>query len=127
MKIYSLHFSIKHVTPKQVRDTVAKFIPKGIGILFHGFMTREVVEAKGFDTEWVDLFDEIAPNKVSFFNPVSFQTEREKLIDCIDAGDGISIFIGPVVDGVKEEMEIGKGRLKGVIYDPKKKVTTDLF
>ena len=125
MKIYTLHFSIKHVTPDQVRETVQKFIPNGIENLFHGFMSRKVVERKGFDAQWVDLFDEITANKFSFFCPNFGTTQRELMADACKAANATAGFIGPLVDGVKEEWNLwSEKELQGIHYDPIAKTQT---
>ncbi len=77
--------------------------------LHHGFMPREEVVKRGFSTEVVDALDQLFPEQVPYYMDGTVNRERMAQVASGNGQNGLrqnaKVFvIGPVVDGVKEEV-----------------------
>lgn len=81
-------------------------------VLHHCFLPKKVVEQKGFSTEVWDLLETISEDIVCW-NGVwndgdALCWDRKLMLENIKKVNGISIFIGSLIEGVKEEYDIAQ-------------------
>ena len=130
MKKYdlSIHFTLKGQTVEQIDQKLNNWLDsdKYTGqfdfsengeteprnVLHHCFLPKKVVEQKGFSTEVWDLLETISEDIVCW-NGVwnegdALCWDRKLMLENIKKVNGISIFIGEIIEGVKEEYDIAQ-------------------
>lgn len=75
----------------------------GNTVLVHGFMPRDVVVAKGFDTEVVDGLKKLFPLQINCYDTAPI---RSQMVDIIKRNKGRVFVVGTVIDGVAEEVAL---------------------
>lgn len=79
-------------------------------VLHHCFMRRADVEAKGFDTTICDELETFYEDTVCW-NGVSQSTigmDRLLMLQNLKRLNGVAIFAGNIIEGVKDELELAK-------------------
>lgn len=126
MKHYdvSLHFTPKGQDVKEIFNKIDKWLENNSDtvdfserkegetrtVLHHCFMKRADVEAKGFDTTICDELECFSEDTICW-NGVSQSTigmDRLLMLQNLKRLNGIAIFVGNIVDGVREELELAK-------------------
>lgn len=130
MKKYdlSIHFTLKGQTASQIDEKLNNWLEsdKYTGqfdfsengeteprnVLHHCFLPKKVVEQKGFSTEVWDMLETISEDIVCW-NGVwndgdALCWDRKLMLENIKKVNGISIFIGEIIEGVKEEYDIAQ-------------------
>ena len=130
MKKYdlSIHFTLKGQTVEQVDEKFSKWLDsdnyKGQfdfsendeeeprNVLHHCFLPKEKVIARKIGTEVWDFLDTISEHIICW-NGVwndgdSLYWDRRLMLENIQKNNGISIFIGDIIDDVKEEYDIAQ-------------------
>ena len=130
MKKYdiSIHFTLKSQTVEQVDEKFSKWLDSDNyqgqfdfsendeeeprNVLHHCFLPKEKVIARKIGTEVWDFLDTISEHIICW-NGVwndgdSLYWDRRLMLENIQKSNGISIFIGDIIDGVKEEYDIAQ-------------------
>lgn len=130
MKKYdlSIHFTIKGQTVAEIESKLNAWLDsdKYLGqfdfsekdeeeprtVLHHCFLPKKVVEQKGWSTDVWDFLETISEDIVCW-NGVwndgdALVWDRVMMLRNIIRTDGISIFIGNIIEGVKEEYDIAQ-------------------
>lgn len=130
MKKYdiSIHFTLKSQTVEQVDEKFSKWLDSDNyqgqfdfsendeeeprNVLHHCFLPKEKVIARKIGTEVWDFLDTISEHIICW-NGVwndgnSLYWDRRLMLENIQKINGISIFIGDIIEGVKEEYDIAQ-------------------
>ena len=130
MKKYdlSIHFTLKGQTVEQIDQKFSNWLDSDNyrgqfdfsendedeprNVLHHCFLPKEKVIARKIGTEVWDFLDTISEHIVCW-NGVwndgeSICWDRRLMLENIQKVDGISIFIGDIIEGVKEEYDIAQ-------------------
>ena len=130
MKKYdlSIHFTLKGQTIEQIDEKFSNWLDSDNyqgqfdfsendeeeprNVLHHCFLPKEKVIARKIGTEVWDFLDTISEHIVCW-NGVwndgeSICWDRRLMLENIQKVDGISIFIGDIIEGVKEEYDIAQ-------------------
>ena len=130
MKKYdlSIHFTLKSQTVEQVDEKFSKWLDSDNyqgqfdfsendeeeprNVLHHCFLPKEKVIVRKIGTEVWDFLDTISEHIICW-NGVwndgdSLYWDRRLMLENIQKSNGISIFIGDIIDGVKEEYDIAQ-------------------
>ena len=130
MKKYdlSIHFTLKGQTVEQVDEKFSKWLDSDNyqgqfdfsendeeeprNVLHHCFLPKEKVIARKIGTEVWDFLDTISEHIICW-NGVwndgdSLYWDRRLMLENIQKINGISIFIGDIIEGVKEEYDIAQ-------------------
>ncbi len=119
----SIHFSIKEQTIEELNNKFDNYIKKNQdnlpfdfseqtsprSVLHHCFLPEKIVEQKGFSTQiYDDILHPTSENKVCWFGTSDYGLEwdRRLMLENIAKLNGISIFIGEIKEGVKEEYDL---------------------
>ena len=130
MKKYdlSIHFTLKSQTVEQVDEKFSKWLDSDNyqgqfdfsendeeeprNVLHHCFLPKEKVIARKIGTEVWDFLDTISEHIICW-NGVwndgdSLYWDRRLMLENIQKINGISIFIGDIIESVKEEYDIAQ-------------------
>lgn len=109
-KFISISFTLKGQDLLQIKAILASLsdqfgAKEGKVILVHGFMPKEIVLAKGFSTELTDTLKELFPFQLGFYKN-DLTEMRKDMTHFIKSNFGNALFIGNIIDGVKEEYDM---------------------
>lgn len=121
----SLHFTIKGQTVQQINEKIdAYFKANGENtpfdfsepteprsILHHCFLPEKMVKEKGFSTEVYDeVLHSMSEHKVCWFGASDYGLEwdRRLMLENIAKLGGVSVFVGEIKEGVKEEYDLAQ-------------------
>lgn len=111
----SIHFTIKGQTIEEIEgafnewymnQTIVDF-GTGYTRLNHCFLTREQVTERGFDTGVVDMLDKLAVNQTRWMDEHSLEEapiQRTAMMKHMEESNGVAIFVGAIIEGVKDEL-----------------------
>ena len=118
---FSLHFSLKAISVVEVEKKFQQFVKsndiqipgdetRGTEVvLHHCFIPRRVVERKNMDPDVCNTLDRLCKRQVNWYSAGGTLDENRKaMLLNLSRVDGIAIFIGPVVDGVKIESALAE-------------------
>lgn len=140
MKKYdlSIHFTLKGQTVSQIDEKLDKWLnseeyqgqfdfsengdDEPRNILHHCFLPKKTVVQKGFSTEVWDMLETISEDIICW-NGVwndgdALCWDRQLMLENIKKVNGISIFIGDIIEGVKEEYDIAQNLGIDIILIP---------
>lgn len=106
----SIHFTTKTNSIVEIREKLFNDIRyqnlKDSDNLNHCFLPREEVEKREFSLDCVDFLEEILDTTTIWFTSLAFlQDRRAEMIDFIKKSNGVAIFVGDIIDGVRAEFD----------------------
>lgn len=107
--LISLSFTLKGQDLSKIEQALLKVkedFDDGDLTIVHGFLPREVVIQKNFDTGLVDMLDKHFPKQYNLFDVKENKPLREQIAHFINSNNGKAIFVGEIKDGVEEEFHI---------------------
>lgn len=116
MQTIIIAFTLKGQSFDKIKAALVQIANEGENprLLLHGFMPRKLVEAKGFSTEVVDALEELFPIQTNFFYNGTVMRHSMRIY-----GEMLSAkvyVIGPVIEGVKEEVELYQSAGLEIVY-----------
>lgn len=75
-------------------------------VLIHGFMPRELVVAKGWNTDALDSIEKNFPIRINLYDPNISQPMRQEMANMVFITGGSVHVIGQCVEGVALEVEL---------------------
>lgn len=121
----SIHFSLKGQTIEEIEEKLDLWLQsenyqgqfdfserddEPRSVLHHCFLPKKIVEQKGFSTEVWDFLEMFSEDNVCW-NGVSGEGmglvwDRQYMLENIKKINGVSIFIGNIIEGVEEEYKL---------------------
>lgn len=114
-KYIGISFTLKGTNWDRIAEKIAT-IAKGYAdeqqkvILVHGFMPRDVVMYKGFDTKVIDLLNQKFPLTLNLYRDGA--PLRDEMAELLSSKKGTVYVIGPIIEGVATE--VAEYRMKGI-------------
>lgn len=120
---FTLHFTIKGqkvpdisskledwlVENKEIIDLSERAEGDPNVVLHHCFLPEKIVIEKGFSTDVIDLLNELAEDQVCWYGvDGDLGMSRLLMLQNIKRLNGISIFVGEIKEGVKDEYDLAK-------------------
>lgn len=121
----SIHFTIKGQTVSEINQKFNDYIDKTAdklpfdfsepssprSVLHHCFLPEKVVKEKGFSTDvYDDILHPTSEHKVCWFGVSDYGLpwDRRLMLENIKKLNGLSIFIGEIKEGVKDEYDLAQ-------------------
>jgi len=127
MKKYdlSIHFSLKVITPEEVEQKIRDWenSPFYEGqfdddetdteirtVLHHCFLPDRIIKEKNLSRDVLDMLDMLSDDNVCWYGVsgenLGIVWDRVYMLENIKKVNGTSIFVGEIIDGVKDEYDI---------------------
>jgi len=121
----SLHFTIKGQTVQEIDQKLEKYFQENKenlifdfsepstprSVLHHCFLPEQMVKDKGFSTEVYDeILHTMSEHKVCWFGSSDYGLEwdRRLMLENIAKLGGVSVFVGEIKEGVKDEYDLAQ-------------------
>lgn len=80
-------------------------------VLHHCFLPKRIIEEKGFSTEVWDFLEMVSDDIICWYGVsgnLGLVWDRRYMLENLKKINGTAIFIGNIIDGVKEEYDIAQ-------------------
>lgn len=132
----SIHFTIKNQSIESINDKLDNYFSRTKtedfafnfsepteprSILHHCFLPEKKVIEKGLSTEIYDsILHSISEDKVCWFGTSDYGLEwdRRLMLENLKKINGIAVFVGEIIEGVKDEFDLANGLELDILLIP---------